>query len=186
MKTNILEMLQIHSNMKQYKMKEKIDIFYISQVIPRILTRSEHQRYIRKKADRNTTRHNPTDETITGEDFDDSDSDDDKFFFASASEFKTNDRTSHMDRKIFITFIRDILSTIKELESSEALFTEDTSHEKPKPNNPRARPRTETYAADSSDTPPPFPRPCLTPGCKEQHKNIQGNPSNSLTLCSVF
>ena len=42
MKTNILEMLQIHSNMKQYKMKEKIDSYYISQVIPRILTRSEH------------------------------------------------------------------------------------------------------------------------------------------------
>merc|ERR1712233_33866 len=99
--------------------------------------RSEHQRYIRKKAYRNTTRHNPTDEIITGEDFDDSDSEDDKFSFASASEFKTNDKTSHADRKFFITFIREVLSTIRELESSEALFTEDPSNEKPKPNNPR-------------------------------------------------
>ena len=52
MKTNILEMLQIHSNKKQYKMKEKIDSFYISQVIPRILTRNEHQRHIRKQDQR--------------------------------------------------------------------------------------------------------------------------------------
>ena len=88
--------------------------------------------------------------------------------------------------KLIFTFIREVLSTIRELESSEALFTEDTPHEKPKPSHPRARPRTEAYAADSSDTPPASPRPCLTPGCKEQHKNIRGNPSNSLTLCSVF
>ena len=81
-----------------------------------------------------------------------------------------------MDRKIFITFIREVLSTIRELESSEALFTEDIPHEKPKSNNPGDRPRTEAYAADSSDTPPPSPRPCLSPGCKEQHENVRGNP----------
>ena len=199
MKANILTVLTIYQDLSDYNMKNKIDSYYINQVIPRVLTRSELQRYTREKMlydNRNKrkskrkskSKHKEESDSDDSESSDDSDSfsdssvdDRDKFSFVTGSEYKTNDSTSVTDRKFFIRFIKNALHLIRNIESSEAMIKDD-DEKKPK----KHKHKDDQADIRKTDVDEERKMKCLVDKCSTFHKNKSGKSTQNLQLCEEF
>ena len=187
MKQNILSVLSIYHDLKSYNMKAKIDSYFISQVVPRVFTKEEHARYVRKKAEHDArlrcikaATDIDDDPGKAVDDSDESDDDSDKFSFVQGSEFRTNDETSSADRRFFITHLKETLGVIRQMESSEALLVDQDDEPKHGRRHGKKDEDGGSYSTEASE------RKCLVPKCTLVHKNFKGKPTNNFSLCKVF
>ena len=101
----------------------------------------------------------------------DGDSDDSlcsRFSFADKAAF-SGDKSSTRDRKFFIRFLRELLVTLRHLESSQH-------------HTGKGSKKTDSYKTDNVNS----DRTCIVKGCSTKHVNKRGQAVNTLSLCGIF
>ena len=102
----------------------------------------------------------------------DGDSDDSmcsKFSFADRGAF-VGDKSSNRDRKFFLRFLKDLLTTLRHLESAQHHTSKGSSKQ------------TSNFKTEGLDG----DRTCIIKGCSTKHLNKRGLPVNTLALCNLF
>merc|ERR1711888_100865 len=102
----------------------------------------------------------------------DGDSDDSmcsKFSFADRGAF-VGDKSSNRDRKFFLRFLKDLLTTVRHLESAQHHTNKGSSKQ------------TSNFKTEGVDG----DRTCIIKGCSIKHLNKRGTPVNTLALCNIF
>ena len=204
MKTNILVLLSIKRDLSKYGQVAKIDAYYIAQIRLRVLTETEHKRYLREKADydeqkslatehaakskrvKSTESRDPLSSTHIPKD------DDDLEALAAARHIDVEDdelsdsssigtaKFSWCARSEFLTNDASSRSDRKFFFTfiSKVLGTlrqiESSEHYQ------KGDDKTSAYVAGNSDK----DYNCVL--CGEQHKNKRGHQSQNLGLCSQF
>ena len=87
-----------------------------------------------------------------------------KWSFCTRSEFVTNDVSSTRERRFFFRFIKDIMTTLRHIESSDYY---QGNHKE----------NTNNFKTDTEN------RKCLVPECNQTHKNKANKSSQNLGLC---
>ena len=103
-------------------------------------------------------------------DADSDDSMDSKFSFADPGAF-VGDKASNRDRKFFLKFCKDLLTTLRHLESAQHHTGSSKGSSK------TSNFKTEGINGD---------RTCIIKGCNIKHVNRRGQPVNTLSLCNIF
>ena len=102
----------------------------------------------------------------------DADSDDSlcsRFSFADKGAF-SGDKSSTRDRKFFLRFLRELLVTLRHLESSQHHTGKGVK-------------KTDAYKTEKMDS---SDRQCIVKGCSTKHLNKRGQAVNTLALCNIF
>ena len=131
---NILKFLSIHRDLVRYEAAAKIDTYFVNSVRHIILTEPELKRYLREheshqlkylrksRAIKRSSTVGASGDLPGGSGTDsDADSDDSlcsRFSFADKGAF-SGDKSSTRDRKFFLRFLRELLVTLRHLESSQ-------------------------------------------------------------------
>merc|ERR1711888_245674 len=103
----------------------------------------------------------------------DGDSDDSmcsKFSFADRGAF-VGDKSSTRDRRFFLRFLKDLLTTLRHLESAQHHTNQGSSK------------KTSNYKTEGLEN---GDRTCIIKGCSTKHLNKRGQPLGTLALCGLF
>ena len=183
---NILKFQSVHRDLDRYAAASKVDTYFVNSVRHIILTEVELKRYLREH-EQHMLRHLRKSKAVkrsstvgAGGDLmdgsgSDSDGDSDgsmcsKFSFADRGAF-SGDKSSTRDRKFFLRFLKDLLTTLRHLQSAQHHTGKDSSK------------KTSNYRTEGIDT---GDRTCIIKGCSTKHLNKHGKPVNTLALCNLF
>ena len=185
---NIMKFQTVHRDLSRYAAASKVDSYFINSIRHVLLTDVELKRYLReheaylvrhlrksKSAKRSSTLGVGLDVLgASGDDDSDVDSDDSldsKFSFADPGAF-VGDKASNRDRKFFLKFCKNLLTTLRHLESAQ--------HHT---GGGKGSCKSSSFKTDGVET---GDRTCIIKGCKIRHVNKHGKPVNTLSLCNLF
>merc|ERR1711888_411661 len=185
MMTNILKFQSVHRDLNRYAAASKVDTYFVNSVRHIILTEVELKRYLREH-EQHQLRHLRKSRGIkrsstvgaagdlTGGSGSDSDGDSDdslcsKFSFADKGAF-SGDKSSTRDRKFFLRFLKELLVTLRHLESAQHHTGKGVK-------------KTASYKTDNLEG---SDRTCIVKGCSTKHLNKRGQAVNTLALCGIF
>jgi len=167
---NIMKFQTVHRDLSKYAAASKVDSYFINSIRHILFTDVELKRYLREKEDylvRHIRKEKAAKRSSTlggdavGASDDDSDAESDdsmdsKFSFADRGAF-VGDKASTRDRRFFLKFCKNLLTTLRHLESAQHIQ-----------NSVKGGSKTTNFNTEgvSSD------RTCIIKGCKITHLNI--------------
>merc|ERR1711888_196257 len=181
---NIMKFQTVHRDLSKYAAASKVDSYFINSIRHILFTDVELKRYLREKEDylvrhirkekaakrSSTLGGDPVGASDDDSDADSDDSMDSKFSFADRGAF-VGDKASTRDRRFFLKFCKNLLTTLRHLESAQHIQ-----------HSVKGGSKTSSFSTKGTEG----DRTCIVKGCKIEHLNKRGKPVNTLSLCNIF